>query len=112
MVKKAGIGEILGWLTGRRKIFRVEGASMSPALKDGELVLIDRTVLPNAGDIVLADHPYKKSVKILKRLTAFTDNGEMILSGDNPHESTDSRTFGSVPRSNFIGVVTSRLKKL
>ena len=45
-------------------------------------------------------------------LTGKYDNGEMILSGDNPHESTDSRTFGSVPRSNFIGVVTSRLKKL
>lgn len=83
---------------------------MSPTLVDRDLVLINPTAPAKTGDIVLAAHPYKRSVKILKRLTGFTDDGEMILNGDNPNDSTDSRTFGSVPRSNLIGVVTSRLR--
>lgn len=84
---------------------------MSPTLENGDVVLIDKHSEIAEGAIVLADHPYKKSVKILKRLTGFSENGEMILSGDNPDESTDSRTFGSVPLKNFRGVVTSRLAK-
>ena len=111
MVNKAGPKEKFCLLIGRRKPFRVEGSSMSPTLNDGDIVLIDVHAEIADGDILLADHPYKQSVKMLKRLTGFSENGEMILTGDNPDESTDSRTFGSVPLKNFRGVVTSRLKK-
>ena len=111
MISKAGLKEKFCLLIGRRKPFRVEGSSMSPTLNDGDIVLIDAHAGIAEGSIILADHPYKKSVKILKRLTGFSENGEMVLIGDNPEESTDSRAFGSVPLKNFRGVVTSRLKK-
>jgi len=111
MLKKAGIKEKILWLIGRRKIFRVEGPSMSPTLNNGDIVLIDAHAEITEGCIILADHPYKQSVKILKRLTGFSESGEMILSGDNTQESTDSRVFGSVPLKNFRGAVTSLLAK-
>jgi len=111
MIGKAGFKEKLCLLTGRRKIFRVEGSSMSPTLENGDVVLIDTHSEMAENAIILADHPYKKSVKMLKRLTGFSENGEMVLVGDNTNESTDSRTFGSVPLKNFRGVVTSRLSQ-
>jgi nickel-type superoxide dismutase maturation protease len=96
---------------GRRTGFRVEGASMSPALNDGDAVLIKRQSTAANGDIVLVRHPYKTNVKIIKRLGGFDENGAMILEGDNPAESTDSRTFGPVPIKCLIGKVTCRLKQ-
>ena len=95
---------------GRRIGFRVEGTSMSPALNDGDAVLIKKQAIAAAGDIVLIRHPYKTSVKIIKRLDGFDENGSMILEGDNPAESTDSRTFGAVPIKCLIGRVTCLLK--
>ena len=83
---------------------------MLPTLKDGEAVLINRRAKARAGDIILANHPFKKSVKILKRVRNFTEQGDLFLVGDNPAESTDSRTFGAVPLKYLIGKATCRLK--
>lgn len=95
---------------GRRQGYLVEGNSMLPALKDGEAVLINPNAKVAAGDIVLANHLYKESVKILKRVKEFNEKGDLFLVGDNPKESTDSRTFGAVPLKYVIGKVTCRLK--
>ena len=95
---------------GLRKGFLVEGNSMRPALKEGDAVLIDPKGKVVEGDFVLVNHPFKKSVKILKRLKNFDDKGDLFLTGDNGEESTDSRTFGAVPLKYLIGKVTSRLK--
>jgi nickel-type superoxide dismutase maturation protease len=95
---------------GRRKPFLVEGNSMLPALKAGDAVLINPQKTVAEGDIVLANHPYKKSVKILKRVKNFTEKGDLYLVGDNAAESTDSRTFGAVPLKYLIGKATCRLK--
>jgi nickel-type superoxide dismutase maturation protease len=111
MISKAGLKEKLLLLVGRRKMFRVEGNSMIPTLKEGDIVLIDPNARLQTGEIVLADHPYKKNVKMLKRFSGFTETAELILIGDNAQESTDSRTFGSVPRICFKGIVTSRLRQ-
>jgi nickel-type superoxide dismutase maturation protease len=97
-------------LIGRRKGFLVEGNSMLPTLKDGDAVLIKRRARIETGDIILANHPFKKSVKILKRVKSFTAKGDLFLVGDNPPESTDSRTFGAVPLKYLIGKATCRLK--
>ena len=95
---------------GKRRAFLVEGNSMLPALKDGDAVLINANAKVAAGDIILANHLYKESVKILKRVKEFNEKGDLYLVGDNPKESTDSRTFGAVPLKYVIGKVTCRLK--
>jgi nickel-type superoxide dismutase maturation protease len=109
-MKEASWKERILFFLGLRKGFLVEGNSMFPALKDGDAVLIDPKEKVVEGDIVLAKHPFKESVKILKRLENFDDNGDLFLTGDNGEESTDSRTFGAVPLKYLIGKATSRLK--
>ena len=83
---------------------------MSPTLADGAAVLIEPRAKLAIGDIVLAKHPYKSSVNILKRITEVDDDGRYTLTGDNASESTDSRTFGSVSGDAVIGRVACRLK--
>ncbi len=83
---------------------------MLPILKDGDVVLINPKAKLKKADIVLANHPYKKSVKILKRIKEMTENGALVLIGDNADESSDSRTFGAVPLKYVLGKVTCRLR--
>ncbi|MEJ7848956.1 MAG: nickel-type superoxide dismutase maturation protease [Pyrinomonadaceae bacterium] len=97
---------VFGWLTG----FRVEGNSMKPTLEDGDSVFIEPANQFRAGDIVLTNHPFKKSVKILKRIESITLEGAYFLVGDNPTESTDSRSFGAIPAKEIIGKAVCRLK--
>jgi len=84
---------------------------MWPTLKAGDTVLVKPTLTPVAGDIVLANHPYKSSVKIVKRVAEILPDGALILRGDNPLESSDSRSFGSISKRDVIGKVISRLSK-
>ncbi len=82
---------------------------MVPALRNGEFALV-RPCFPEAiavGDVVLVRHPYRRDLELLKRVAAIVD-GAMVLRGDNPAESTDSRTFGAVPMSQLIGRVERR----
>ena len=109
-IAEASWKERILFFIGRRRGFLVEGNSMLPALKNSDVVLINPKAKLKQGDIVLANHPYKKSVKILKRVKEFTENGDLLLIGDNADESTDSRTFGAVPLKCLIGKVTCRLK--
>jgi nickel-type superoxide dismutase maturation protease len=98
------------YLDGLREIFLIEGDSMFPVLKHGELVLFDPYAEPSAGDIVLARHPFKKSVRLVKRVREITDEGKYFLVGDNPLESSDSRSFGAIPAKDILGVAVCRLK--
>jgi nickel-type superoxide dismutase maturation protease len=99
------------YVIGKRKIFRVQGDSMLPTLKDGDNVMIRPTKSVKPGDIVLADHPYKTSVKILKRVSEIDGEGRYSLAGDNPTESTDSRTFGSLSIECIQGKAVCRMSK-
>lgn len=94
---------------GRRKAFRVDGDSMQPTLNDNDVVLIEPTDNIAVGDIVLAQHPYKQSVRMLKRVDNIDENGRFSLVGDNPQESTDSRTFGTVSIEYIYGKAVCRL---
>lgn len=96
-------------LLGRLEGFRVTGNSMTPTVSDGSSVLIKRTKSFIAGDIVLAHHPFKKSVKILKRIESITPDHTYFLIGDNSAESTDSRTLGKIPLDQIIGKAVCRL---
>lgn len=87
---------------------------MFPLLEPGDEVLVDPRAYwqspPQPGEIVVAQHPYKGDLKIIKRVVAVADNGRIHLRGDNPDpaESSDSRIFGPLPRSLILGRVTSR----
>jgi hypothetical protein len=45
---------------------------------------------------------------LIKRVKVRLEDGRYRLEGDNPLESTDSRTFGPVTREFILGRVTSR----
>jgi len=95
----------------KHKIFRVEGDSMLPILKNGDLVLINLDTEPRIGDIVLAAHPFKKSVKIIKRINEITTENRYFLVGDNQGESTDSRIFGTIAKNDILGKVEAKINE-
>ncbi len=86
---------------------------MAPLLNPGDEILIDprayRRANPRQGDIVVARHPYRTDLRLVKRVAAVLENGHCVLEGDNPAESTDSRSFGALPPQRILGRVTSRL---
>lgn len=85
---------------------------MMPNLKPGDEILVDtrayRKLPPQVDDIVVARRPDQPSVTIIKRVRAVQENGTLILLGDSPASSTDSRAFGSVAPENIIGKATSK----
>ncbi len=111
-LEDSNLQELLLWLLRLRRRFRVTGASMVPLLEPGDEVLVDtrayRKTPPRPGDIVVARHPYRTDLLLIKRVAQVLDNGYCALKGDNPSESTDSRTFGSLPPERILGRVTSR----
>ncbi|WP_428501020.1 S26 family signal peptidase [Pseudonocardia sp.] len=71
----------------------MRGPSMSPALSDGDVVIVRFGAPVAAGDVVLvrwASRPGQLSVKRAVREEA----GGWWVEGDNPFGSTDSRTLG------------------
>jgi nickel-type superoxide dismutase maturation protease len=96
--------------TGRLRAYRVEGDSMLPTLYNGEAVLIDMRAKIEPGDIVAANHPYMRSVKLIKRVESIDSQGRFVLRGDNPADSTDSRSFGSITANSIAGKVVRRFK--
>ncbi|ABB26484.1 possible peptidase S26 family protein [Synechococcus sp. CC9902] len=97
---------------GRRLLLKVEGSSMLPSLNPDDRVLVRRTTAdtdtPPLGAVVVAWHPSQPRLRLIKRLESMSNAGMMLL-GDNPSSSTDSRQLGPIPRSALIGVVTSRV---
>jgi nickel-type superoxide dismutase maturation protease len=88
---------------------------MAPLLKPGDEILIDprayRRTPPCPGDIVVARHPYRTDLRLVKRVTEVLDDGHCLLTGDNASESTDSRIYGALPPERILGRVTSRLAR-
>lgn len=80
---------------------------MEPALCDGDIVLADPTRTPVVGDVVVCRHPFDRELIVVKRVAALTDEG-LVLRGDAPEQSTDSRSYGTVSRELLLGVVTAR----
>lgn len=84
---------------------------MWPHLRPGDRVLVDpnayRRHPPGVGEVVVADHPFRSDVRWVKRVASVTSTGSLELVGDNPDESTDSRTQGAVPLHQVWGRVTS-----
>lgn len=85
---------------------------MIPVLQPGDEVLVDLRAYqqkpPRVGDIVLAQRPDKPQVTMIKRVSSILEEGSLVLIGDNPNQSTDSRTFGPVNPGLIQGKVTSK----
>lgn len=117
----------------------VTGMSMYPTLKPGDRLLVirhwPRTWL-RTGDIVLLRLPSYQTAVAVKRITGLPDQtitspnghektamartaenksswyippGYCFISGDAPHNSLDSHTFGPVPSKCVIGLVIKKL---
>jgi len=108
-MNQANYKDFLLWVLRLRKCYKVEGSSMEPLLKSGDRVLIKREKAYAEGDIVVTQHPFKRSVRLIKKVDKVAD-GRAFLMGLNREASTDSRVFSSIPVNQIIGRATSRLK--
>ncbi len=105
-----GLRALALWGLGRLLRFRVSGASMVPTLSDGDYVLVDPSRRAEAGAVVLARHPYRSGLRLVKRVARIEGDGRLFLSGDQPVESTDSRHFGALAPGCVLGVVVARMR--
>jgi len=108
------LGLSLRWLV--LPAVEVEGASMEPSLRDGDVLLSDRWAHrlfpPRRGEVVVALNPRSGPPLLVKRIAAvgpevFSAEGKcwtippagVFLLGDNPSRGPDSRYFGPVESS-------------
>ena len=85
--------------------FTVSGNSMLPTLKPGQDILCFNWAYffskPKKGDVVV----FRKNGKdMIKRIQKLLDR-EVFVQGDNGKESTDSRNFGPVDKSQLVGKI-------
>jgi nickel-type superoxide dismutase maturation protease len=85
------------------EVFRVEDTSMLPALEPGDRLLVCRWSRPRPGDVIVSRDPEVHSMFLIKRVASLEVNGDVLVSGDNPNVSRDSRYFGAVPRALIVG---------
>lgn len=83
----------------------MRGPSMSPTLRDGDVVLVTFGSVARPGDLVLVRWPARPAQLSVKRAVG-EENGGWVVHGDNPHGSTDSRELGP---AEVLGVVRARL---
>jgi len=102
--------EIFLWMLRRRQRYRVTGDSMLPLLATDDEVLVDlkayRCQAPRIGDIVIARHPAKVGLQIIKRVKEVRINNLYQLHGDNPDPELNSPSL--VPIGMILGRVTCR----
>ena len=87
---------------------------MTPTLLDGDrLVVLARPWgTPSraaVGDIVAVPDPRRPDRVVVKRVASVEwSAGTLVVLGDSPDASTDSREFGAVPLASVIGRVVHR----
>jgi nickel-type superoxide dismutase maturation protease len=87
---------------------KVTERSMEPALRPGDCLLIRRTRRIRPGQVVVARHPDRPEMLLVKRAARRADGG-WWLESDNPGAgAVDSRRFGAVPGSLIEGRVLAR----
>ena len=98
----------------RWPLFRVAVAeqSMEPALHPGDWLLVRRGTRARPGDLVIADHPDKPGVLLVKRLARRLSDGSYWLESDNRAViAVDSRRFGPVHGRHIRGKVLFRYRR-
>lgn len=83
-------------------LIAVEGHSMRPALEAGDRLLVVRRRRYRVGDVVALRDPRLPARVLVKRVAA-VDGDRLVVLGDAPQDSTDSRTFGEVAADAVIG---------
>ena len=99
-----GIAVAAGLVAAAARLWRAEvvGDSMTPSLAAGDRLLVVRGLPVRVGDVVAADDPRHPTRTVIKRVVATTGAG-LVLEGDNPRASTDSRVFGEVDATTVQG---------
>lgn len=73
---------------------------MAPTLQPGDWLLADpeayRDRTPRVGEVVLVPDPREPRRLLVKRVAGHDAQGWLMVGGDDPSASTDSRTFGTV----------------
>lgn len=89
-------------------IFKVEGESMLPDFHPGDFIVVNRWAYvfrnPKVEDVVVAKDP-RNSKRIMIKKVLRVEKEELFLKGDNEERSTDSRTFGLIPKDKVVGKV-------
>jgi nickel-type superoxide dismutase maturation protease len=80
----------------------VTGASMRPTLEPGDRLLVLAWRRIRAGDLVALADPREPARTLVKRVGR-VDDASLTVLGDDPAASTDSRSFGPVPRRTVLG---------
>ena len=89
---------------------------MEPTLVAGQVVFVDPRAYTSAApadlDIVIANHPRRCNVELVKRVEFTTDEGAYLIS-DNAvaADVEDSRRFGVVPFELITGQVVSQVDR-
>jgi nickel-type superoxide dismutase maturation protease len=85
--------------------------SMEPALRPGDWLLVRRTRRVRAGRVVVARHPGKPAMLLVKR-AARRDGSGWWLESDNPDAgAVDSRRFGAVAPELIVGTLLVRYRR-
>ncbi|MFC7549388.1 signal peptidase I [Plantactinospora sp. GCM10030261] len=125
---------LVGWRVRRRFLLvTVEGRSMEPAHRHGDQVLVDRrrSATLRIGDVVVVERADRVQQRMIKRVAALPGDrvpievcafqhwpeptwvppGHLVLLGDNPSGSLDSRQRGFFPADRLLGVVVRRVRR-
>ena len=102
----AGLG-LVALRRWRPSRLEVVGDSMLPTLAPGDRVLVVAR-RPVPGDLVAVRDPRARARLLIKRAVEVSAGGRVVLRGDNPDASTDSRDFGPVAASSIAGVAVYR----
>ncbi|GGQ08428.1 nickel-type superoxide dismutase maturation protease [Actinomadura coerulea] len=98
-------------LAGARRLAVVEvsGDSMLPGLRPGDWLVVRDGARPAPGDVVVAEHPERRGLLIVKRVAHRTAGG-WWLESDNQRAPgrQDSWDFGPVPDALVRGRVIAR----
>ncbi|WP_242614075.1 nickel-type superoxide dismutase maturation protease [Actinomadura roseirufa] len=94
---------------GRLRTVAVEGESMLPALRPGDWLVVRAGGPVAAGDVVVARHPGRPELLVVKRAVR-RERGGWWLESDNQRAAgrRDSWDFGAVPDDLVVGRVVAR----